>query len=560
MTFPVRPDALMREVDHAREMLKVRADFVADIVNGMAGRTSLRSRDRLKENHYYEYISYALPRIVSQDPRVAVTSSNAGRGAIVAAGSTVACNDWIKKTRHRVFAQRMCTDFLTGWGAACMRLEGRADDDDDLFVSPVLHQLHRDSAWWDVAATAWELKRFSGYSRAIDKNDLIELAKQGNGWNLDVVRGLPTDAGLEEVGRDEKTPRRNEVVLREVWVADVNKIFTVALGGTSRQPAAVMPREPIDFFGPPWGPIYFYDAYYVPGQPLGMGPCEAVSEHVDELNAHVDQLTRDTRSRKKILIGLKTDANDASTIAGTPHGQVALLAAYKPDTLKEYEYGGATTEQRNAILELRERLQRISGLGDVQRGAVTGVGSPTEVAIANEAGGLRISYLAQRFSDCDEQVLRGWLWYFLNSRAMKHRVPARELGAPEDVDATVTITGGPEPGMTHEDFNLSIERYTMERRSEGSMQRQALGLVNQTLAILTAAPQIARYGDVRALLDLVGEANNRPGWGEIINGDIAARQGALQQAADQAQEPQDAEQEGAPMQAPQRALQGATAA
>lgn len=558
MTFPVRPDSLMREIDHAREMLKRRSEQVAEIVDGMAGRTSLKSTTRLKENHYYEFASYALPRIVSQDPRVRVVSPHAGRGAIVAAGSTAACNQWITQTRHRVLAQRLCTDYLVGWGAACMRLEGRADDDDDLYVSPVVDQLHRESAWWDVAAIAWERKRFSGYSYAIDKDDLIERGRKEKGWNRALLKDLPTDIGLDEVARDGRTPRRKEVVIREVWVADTNKIYTVAVGGTSRKPLAVQLREPMDFFGPPWGPIYLYDAYYVPGQPLGMGPMEAVAEHVEELNAHVEQLSRDVASRKRIGIGRKQDAGDADTIRGTMHGQVALLASFDPAWLKEYEFGGATPEQRNAILELRERLQRISGLGDVQRGAVTGVGSPTEVAIANEAGGLRISYLAQRFSDCDEQLLRGWLWYFLNSQHMRHQVHARDLGAPEDVDATVTITGGPEKGMDHNDFSLSIERYTMERTSEAAMQRQAMSLVQQTLAVLQAAPMISQFGDVGVLLDVLGEANNRPGWGQIVNGDIAAKQGAMQQAAAQAGPGDQPQAE--PQTAPQRALAGVQAA
>lgn len=534
MSLPADPVHLAREINHAKEKLKARRSRTEQIIQGFGGGMMLEKRDgewvaeSLIANHYYEYLSYVLPRIVSQDPRVRVRTPLDGKAALTAMASQAAVNQWIIDSRHRITAQQLCTDFLLGWGVAVLRLEDRSGDvDTDAKLWPQIDTLDTESAWWDMAARSYERKRFAGFSYAIDLDDLIEKAKADKTWNLSVIRGLATDTGLEEVRRDKGTPHRREVVVRECWVADLEVkdaprysnggIVTMAQTGSGGS-TPVKIREDRAFFGPPNGPLYLYDAYYVPGQSLGMSPCEAVVERVNELNRHLRQLSNDIASRKRVGIGKKTNVKDAETLQTVKHGHWALLeAGMKKDEFHEVELGGWTDNQVQAIAMLAQGLEKQSGLSDAQRGAVTGVGSPTEVAIANEAGGLRVSYLAQRFSDCDEHMLRGVLWYLMHSRGVRIKVDGAAIGKPEGVMANVEVRGGPERDMRFEDLHLSIERYTMERVSENQMRAQSTNLVQQTMMVAQAAPAISSFVDVEQLLDVVGDANNRPGWGKTIH-------------------------------------------
>ena len=548
MTIPITADHLRREIDHARAKLLTRVKKVQDeIVSGFAGLLTMDAKDaghrRLIENHYYEYISYVLPRIISNDPKVRVKSTRAGQGKAIAAANEAGVNQWIVDSKHRWLCQRVCTDFLTGWGGVLLRLDhasGATDDDDDPRLWPVAEHLDRASMWWDISANSFETKRFSGYSYAIDLEELIEKSRTEAGWDRGIVRDLPVDAGLDEIGRDQHTPRRREVVLREIWVPDYQlpnapehsngTIFTLAVAGTSSKPLGVFPRAPKPFFGPSWGPIYLYDAYYIPGQSLGMSPCEAVIEQVNELNRHAEALSRATARRKRIGVGDARYERNVDTLRTAIDGDFVLIDGFDKQHMIDMELGGATSEQRQAILELRERLQRTSGLSDAMRGAVTGIGSPTENAIASEASGTRIGHLVQRFADCDERVLQGVMWYLMHTRAMRVNVSGQALGFTEDQDVEVAIQGGPDGGFTFDDFSLNIERYTMERQSEAVMQRRVVGMLQAAMPLIQAAPQIASYADVTQLLDTVGESFGRPNLGKLINADEAVKMLGVQHA------------------------------
>lgn len=543
------------EIDNARLRLEQRRTDMKRIVEGYSGRTSLQkdhSARRLIENHYHEDTALIVPRMVSGDPRVRVNTPKGGPAKLSALAGEAAVNEWCRQTQHRVFCQRIATDFNLGWGSALLHLTRRSafdDDDDDPSAWPILARLETGDSWWDPIATSWETKAFSGYSYSVLQDELIERAQREKGWDLNIVRSLPVDAGLDELFRPDNAPRRGEIVLRECWVPGFRlpnapkysngTIFTMGVGAGG---SATMPRAPMPFFGPPWGPIYLYDCHYVPGQSLGMSPCEAVQAQVEELNMHADQLSIATARRKRIGLGDKMFESDAQAIKDAPDGTVVLISGMDKNKFMDLELGGATAEQRQSILELRERLNRISGLDDASRGQVTGV-TATESSAATASTGIRTGYRAQRFADCDEQALRGVLWYVVHAKSLKVAVDPADVGAPPEMHGSteVTVRGGPDAGMSFGDYSLSLDRYSMEKMSDALAQQKATEAVSLALQIGTVAPQIASFVDLRLLLKGVGEAYHIPDFEYVIDPDAAAHVGNQQAMQSQADAQPDAQ-------------------
>lgn len=552
MTLRHEPHHLRAEVDHARQVLRDRRLNVHRIIDGYAGRLSKVGEGqggaarwlRLIENHYYEFVGYVAPRIVDADPVVSIGSTVPTMGELVAAFSEQTVNRWIVDSEHRQFCARIAVDALLGWGVAQLRLEartGQSDDEEDPETWPVLEDMDTESAWWDQSARSFGTKRFSGFSYAIDRDDLIERAKKERGWNIGVVRALPTDMGLDEVGRPKNTPHRREVVLRELWIPDWRlanapehtngTLVTLALTGEAGNPVAIFPRDPQPFFGPPWGPLYLYDIHRVPGSSLGMSPCEAVMEQVEELNRHANALSVSTARRKKIGLADSRYAKDADLIRDAGDGEVKLIDGFDTKTFMELELGGATAEQRTALLELRERLDRVAGMSDAQRSSVTGIGSPTEVAIANESSGTRVGGISSRFMDCDEQALRGVLWYFLHERSMVSKMLASDMFGEDAQGAQLEIRGGPTDGLAFKDFSLKLDRASMGRVSESTKNARADALLRVAGTLGQMAPMVAPFMDIEKLAEAVGKLRGLPELKGILHAQKAIATGAAMQQA-----------------------------
>lgn len=525
------------EVLFARKKLRERAMGVREIVEQMAMGLSLsgRGRDvevvRNIENHYHEYVAQILPRIAGGQPKVTVETGRAGPGRLEAAAGEAAVNQWIEDTRHFELLRRVGTDYLLGWGVAGLRMDRLpAQETDDYHTVPVAFRIEREDAFWDPIATEWETRQYAGWQWTIGLDDLIEKAEQEEGWDLEAVRSLATDVEDDEAPsrRPGDAPPRREVVVREVWCPRVlndkaprwatGTIYTLGVG------AKGFLREPRPFFGPPWGPVYLYDAYYVPGEPLGAGPCELVREQVEELNRHANALSESAKRRRKILLGSMFNAEDAKAVFEARDGSMVMLDGFETKRFEAVEWDGITQEQLAAIQVMRDRVQRGSGLDDALRGAVTGTGTATETAIAAESAGVRVSHMADRFAGCDEMLLSGVLWYVLHARSLRVRLRPEAAGIPPEIakQTEVVVRGGMRPGMNWHDFRLRVQRRTMARESDAARQARLGRAVATTLSIAQIAPQIAPYTDVRRLLEMAGQAEGVEELEMIVSPDAAA--------------------------------------
>lgn len=527
--------SLIAEHSNARSILATRSQGVQEIVQQMAAGLSLNRKGdehvRNIENHYHEYIAYIRPRIAGGAARVEVETPRGGPARVEAAAGEAAVNQWIEDTRHANLTRKLSTDFLLGWGVGGLRLDRLpGQESDDYHTVPVGFRIEREDAFWDVSSTSWENRQFAGFDYTIGKYDLIERAEKEDGWDMQAVYELPVDLdGADGPSRASGTvPRRDECVVREIWCPRVlsdsapkwatGTIFTLGGGGKG------FLREPRPFFGPPWGPIYLFDAYYIPGQSLGAAPCELVREQVEELNRHANALSRSTAQRRKISVAGLIDKEDAVKFFTTPDGALCLLNNFKKDSWAEWEHGGATAEQRTALAELKQRLKHASGLDDAQTGAVSGVGTATENAIAAESAGVRVGDLADRFASCDELFLSGVLWYVMHTKSLRVKLRPEAVGVPAEAAPMVEITakGGMRPGLAWSDFRLRVQKYSVGRESDAARRARIGRAVQGGLGIATVSANVAPFTDVRMLLRLLGEAENVPEIEYLVDPDAAA--------------------------------------
>ena len=108
---------LFDEIEHAEELRDVHLSSMQEQVDKYCGpHYQSGISDYVPENHYYEYISLMVPRLVFDNPRVRVTSRRAGTQADVAEAIRHGLNRWVRDTDFRKLLSLVATDSLFNYG------------------------------------------------------------------------------------------------------------------------------------------------------------------------------------------------------------------------------------------------------------------------------------------------------------------------------------------------------------------------------------------------------------------------------------------------------------
>lgn len=510
------------------------------------------------ENHEFEYLSLTVPKLSFDNPRVRITTTMVGPQSDVAAALQAGVNRWIRDVNLRRVLSRTCTDFLLGWGFCMVVME---EDRDrvlpDAVVAalqarnpaavgptyrPRVHRISPLRMFWDPLALDFSEARYVGHEWVADKSDMLETARTNPdaGWDYQSISGLSEDAGVDDLRRrkggsdDISAPTRREVVGVDIWVPGYQlegqpgpsqgyngAIFTLALTGT--ETGMVQIREPRMYYGPPWGPYVQFSGYYVPDETAPLSPTVAIHTQVKTLNVHARAVQNAAGRRKRVAFVAKGDVATQRAAKASVDGDVVLTNVEElNNNLKEVELGGITTAALQGLQVERERRDRLAGMSDAMRGNVSGAGTATENAIADEAGATRMAFLKQQFNDAVTQVLKTVTWYLYKDDRVVYPVENPEqMGLPQGSAMTPSdpwFVGGMEEegsGASFRDLDLEIEAYSMERTSEGTQQKRMLELVQVVTSLLPAA--IQSPVNLKALFDLVGNMGNVPELGKIIN-------------------------------------------
>lgn len=564
MALDTSPSNLLEEIRQAEKLVESVLSPMEDQVKRYHG--DWFRKDRIPdeapytENHYYEYISLVVPRIIFDNPRVRVSTRRTGAYAEVSKAIGYAVNRWTRDVRLRKLLVKAATDMMFNYGVvmttrtpkpgyipgANSRVDSMLDNQTEKVPFwPSAVRIPQQRFFMDPLAQDEDDARFKGHKWVIDKEDLIALAKKhpDQGWKLDVIENLPADSDLDTLkDRDESDVPRREVICYDVWVPEADneegktekegyhgKIYTLAVGSTDNVNDPIYIREPQPYYGPRWGPYTMFGVYGVPNELYKLSPLVAVETQVQELNHHAQAVSRSAARYKKFVAYEKSDP-ESQQLIDSPDGYAVGVSGIENTKFIEATLGGTDRVQVEVMQLMKERLDRNSGIHDAQRGNVSGKGTATEVAVADEASSARMAFVKQQFADSVERLLRTVAWYCYHDDAIIF--PLGEDAEAEFGPDPLFRGGNPAPGsgLSFDDLELEIEPYSMERTTEGLQQKRAselFAIVQQAAQMVPMAPWV----NWKQLLDIVGDAYNTPYLGDIVDVEAAIEQQATAQEA-----------------------------
>lgn len=503
------------------------------------------------ENHVFEYVALSVPRKVWGTPRVKASTRRSGPQGEVAKALELGLNRWIEDSKFTKLADKLAYDDEFGHAVAITSLAPRPGlhEPEDPVLWPQANRVSPDRFGWDPCAQSFEEARFLFHKYVRDKDSVLKEAKDDpdSGWDVEVIEAMAADAGIDELrGTKKDVPRRNELVFREVWVPEHQidgepgpeegyhgTIFTIA--ETSETAKGGYPRKPRGFYGPRWGPYTLIGTYIVPDEVAPLSNVVACEQQAINLNDHVRAADAGARAYKRIVVVNSTDPKLPAAIKNLGHDVVLPAQNFKAEHVMGVEVGGVTAEQVAVIQMLKERLDRNSGIDEVQRGNSSSGTTATAVAVANEASTLRSGYSVMKFRQGIERVLVSiaWLLYHTDEIEFPLGQEARgELGMEEPWFHGGTQGEG--SGATFDDLEIELEIGSMEKTAEGVHARRAAFLIEFATNVAPLIP-MTPFLDWKYVLDTVGSGMGVPELSRILNAQLAAKMGAEQLAMQKAE-------------------------
>jgi hypothetical protein len=480
------------------------------------------------ENTYFEYLSAMVPRLVFRNPRVRVSSRRIGPQQDVADAVRHGLNRIVRDQHLDVTLRDLAVDMLFSWGVALVKEEPREGvvlaEDDPIYPAnptwPKVERVPQHKFFVDKEAYSMDTARFRGHEWRMDKDDLIERAKEHpeEGWNLAEIDNLATDDdetsqyfhGLPHERHDGARTARQQVHCYDVWFPEIEledspgkgqgfygTIYTIAVrqanttGGLlydadgekmpPTAPTAGFIRKPRPFYGPRTGPYTVFGCYYVPDSVFPLSPLVATEGQIMDLNDQVSAATRAMQRYKK-MIGVPSAAA-AAKIKNNPDGYVVQLPFEmgKPQ-FAEMEIGGHSDRQLEHMQITKERVDRTLGMDETMRGNTSGGATATEHTLANESAMARMSEIKESFTKATVNLLESMAHYMYYSDTVvfpmgDEVLEAYDIKSPEGQSIQPWYRGGEEDhgsGYSFYDLELEIEPYSMERSSEGMVQQRAI--------------------------------------------------------------------------------------
>jgi len=533
------PEKLLSELTQAEDYRDKHIAHLPKIIKAIHGSGYCQGQGKqqeLLENHYAEYLSLVLPRLVYDNPRVRVRSRRPASQGSAAKAMQHAINRWVRDTHYYDHLQAVAQDLLMGFGISMVVSEPspffERNEEYDIRL-PRVYRIDQSRFVLDPLATTWADAKWYGHSVIVDKNTLLQEAEEHpeeyDRAAIEQLNGMQIEDIPERQGR-ESGLERDELLVYEIWAPGEELkdgqgpekgyngvVYTVIKGAGESGDDQKWIRKPFEYYGPASGRYVMHGAYRVPGSPWPLSPMQMVKAQVEELDAHVKASSRSARKYKRIIMVGSSEI--AKKIKNTEHDLVVTVPTFTKDEVHSVEIGGLTDQMVQYLAIARDRLDRNSGINDAQRGNVTGTGTATENSIASDASTVRLSYLKQRFAQGVIEELKAIGWHMYHDERVI--MPLGEEGAEAmGVDGDAFYAGGVgaeerAAGLSYNDLELEIEPFSLERTSDPLYQRNVAMFAQFVLGALPAAQ--AAPAAVMKIFNLYGQSLNLPDAGEIID-------------------------------------------
>lgn len=513
--FDASESNLAKEVSAAVDFRKRHTDLSRQLIQRYAGRNwrSDWKRDTaVYQPHEFEYVANFLPQLIYANPAVEARSDLPGFGDEAADAIEQGINGLLPQIRFDKTARMVAMDMLFDFGVFMVGLDtvpGFERSPSPPLRPTVWRQSPR-MFFADPRATSPETWRYAGHMWIRDRDQLKAMMADGQPvYDHAALDALPKDAGIEELVKELLQPTsgvseidRNDVIGIEVWLPELNQVFTLGCAGGHGLQSAKMIRAPRPYKGPPSGPYRLCGIYSVPDQLYPLSPLAVTSDKADEFNKHAQKAARDSAAAKRLL--LVNAANEAlkNGITISPDGGVIAVPGFKNE-FAEVEFGGTQNKTLEYLALLKADLDRQSGMSDIQRGHISGRATATEIAEAAAGASIRVRAAQTVFRECVAGALTDMAWFMWHSEHVQIPLRAEVDGVPM---AKLFVGGGAE--VPFDSLRLTIEPYSMEMVSQATLQSQATETVS---VVMQAVPMMAQFPTFPwdALLDDFGESRNR---------------------------------------------------
>lgn len=574
MALDLSATNMLAEITAARRLVASvvkPTDALVRAFHGQFYRNGIQPDDPVPENHAFEWLSLVTPKIIYDNPTVTVSSRRSGISRNLTKGFEHALNRWSRDVELWRTLQLIWYDMAFSFGVSRMAfspIPGYPGYQGMKPMRPMVYRVDPGRFFADHKQTAFSSCRFKGHTLQRDKDDLLKA----EGFNKKAIEDVAADAGLDMLrppdvadgNPDLAGPSRKEIVLYEVWVPEKQltddpgyhgAIYTLATAvnpEADRQAEPQWVREPRPFYGPDTGPYEVWGCYDVPGQLFPLSPLAAVQDQVAELNSHATAAARAAANYKRGVAYDPANPEAGKQAKTFKHGEVFAVPGLSNGSMQQIELGGPVKDMNDFVQILRERVDRVTGLGEVQRGNASSGSSATAVMEAANAHNDRLALIQSRFKERTARVLRSAGWYIwhsefsifpLGEEAISDLAPRPKTLPPESkADELAQLHGLPveevrealrwEPDLrwyggieetNYDDVMLEIEAYSMVRVDNAILQKRAMDMME---FLIQAAPLIPNspYIDWQRVFEMFGEPMNIKGLGDIINLDTLSQQ------------------------------------
>jgi hypothetical protein len=536
------PDNLLLEVEGAEEHRDKHTSVIDELQLGYRG--AYYREDEIPdlptpENHAFEFVSLTLPKLIYDNPQVAVSSRSPAIPAETALAIEYALNQWIKDEDLQEQLEMAIFDALFGYGVMLTTLddvEDREVETDQLRkMMPKCRHLERHLYFRDPTATTVRKPRFEGHVWVRDKADVLDM----EGIIPEAVESLSSDGELARLRRPngEDSPERDEIVAYEVWVPECNDyntendpccngtIFTLAVGQVVDSDAgnakkgrkAAYIRAPRPFYGPKTGPYTLFGFYPVSGQCYPLGPIAVTAEQAEEVNVHATAVAEAAGRMKNLVFVDSTHDELANAVKMSPDGSIIGIAGLAGKAVTSTSVGGPSSEQLMMLEKLRERLDRVSGMSDAYRGNTNPDITATADNIAMEGVTARLDYLKKRAATCVGRVLwkAGWLMHNTHNVV----IPLGQEAAQAFQMNQPVFLGGLNEGEEDQSFDrmaIEIEPMSMERIDERTLRATVLEVMGIIVQLAQEMPNMP-WLNWQVLLDQLARIHNFRWLRQVIN-------------------------------------------
>ena len=557
-----QPDNLLQEVTAA---IALRQKHIG-IMNEMIGRYATdfyredwEAEGASIENHEFEFLVNILPAILASNPAVSVKSRRPVVQRELVQAMQHGINRWIKDINLADRLEPVVVDAVFKFGALVITLEPLPGHEhkDTPPLRPALRRVSPRMFFIDPQASGIHDARYVGHVFLRDRDDL-KNAKGPDGkpkYNAEILADLEGEgSGNKYIGpkfHEDLNLKvdRDQVIGAEIFVREKQMIYTIAFSTIEgKERKAHYLREPRKFFGHPAGPYVPFGFYIVPDQVYPLSPLCVTAESVEEINAHADQTRRQASTSRNLVIVDSMNTGMLDAVKNYADGTVAGIPHFDKNAFAEISLGGPNPEQLDYIERLRARIDRRSGLTDIQRGQISGDATATEAQLAAAAASGRVRFMQKQMRRAVQQILERVAYLMFHSDSIVFPVSeekAEKMVFEDAMDGSTQIKlegteeedkrfyGGIQPGQ--EDFSffdleLEIDPYSMEQVDEAVLQKR---MEIATMTVVKFAPMMLQFPIINwpELLDDYFQALNIPDGRKYINFEMLSKLMGMQFAA-----------------------------